>query len=94
MLKLNLKSVLLFLLQIIDKMKVIPLERGDTERCVNNFHSYANEIRMNIPELILATMELLFKKYEGVKEEEKAIPSPSPSGDAARVDVVSSHYNA
>lgn len=72
--------------QIIEKMKIIPLDKNDIERCVSNFHSYADEIRTNIPELLLATMESLYMKYVKVKS---AYPSGLSSGDAGNVDLVS-----
>ena len=52
-------------------MRVIPLSKDDVDRCVSNFHAYSDEIRMNIPELILATMESIHMKYKKVKLERK-----------------------
>jgi hypothetical protein len=66
-------------------MKVLPLDKNDLERCVTNFHSYSNEIRMNIPDLLLATMELMFTKFKSIKDEK----SNTASGDFPSADLVS-----
>lgn len=52
-------------------MKVIPLDADNVQRCVTNFHSYADEIRMNVPDIILATMECLHATYKSLKAEKK-----------------------
>ncbi len=50
---------------------MIPLDKDDVERCVSNFHAYTDEIRMNIPDLILATMNSIHIKYKKLKLERK-----------------------
>lgn len=57
--------------QIIQKLKVIPLCDVDVDKCVRDFHGYAEEIRTNIPDLIVATMEALYVKYKKLKESKK-----------------------
>ena len=58
-------------------MKIIPLYKDDIERCVANFHLYSDEIRMNIPDVILATMEALHAKFKKIKAERKTSFIPS-----------------
>ncbi len=54
---------------------MIPLRTDDIERCVGNFHTYSDDIRMNIPVLIIATMEAIqtkFKERKGALVTEQA----------------------
>jgi len=58
-------------LSIINNLKVIPLVESDIDKCVRDFHCFAEEIRMNIPDLIVATMECLYLKYKKLKDARK-----------------------
>jgi nuclear pore complex protein Nup93 len=64
-------------LLIIERMKIIPLYKEEIEPAVANFHLYSDEIRMNIPDLIVATMEALHAKFKKLKAETKTSFIPS-----------------
>jgi len=67
-------------LLIIERMKIIPLYKEEIEPAVSNFHLYSDEIRMNIPDLIVATMEALHTKFKKLKAETKTSFIPSEGG--------------
>lgn len=60
------------IVQVIQKLKVIPLNESEIDRCVRDFHTYAEEVRMNVPDLIVATMETLYAKFKKLKDTKKS----------------------
>jgi len=74
-------------------MRVIPLRTEDIERCVTNFHTYSDDIRMNIPDLIIATMEAIHLKVKKVKLERKGALVTGQDADAVRVQFKQSAVN-
>jgi len=59
-------------LSIIQRLKVIPMEKGDVEKCKADFHTFSDEIRVNIPNLIVAAMEIIHMKYQSIKAGRKS----------------------
>ncbi|ODN00680.1 Nuclear pore complex protein Nup93 [Orchesella cincta] len=59
-------------LTVIQKLKIIPLHESEVEKCVRDFHGFQEEIRMNVPDLIVATMETLYAKYKKLKDTKKS----------------------
>jgi len=54
-------------LQTIIKLKILPFRNADIEMKVNQFNRYSEEIRRNIPDLLLATMNILYSQYKEIK---------------------------
>jgi nuclear pore complex protein Nup93 len=56
---------------ILEKIKIIPLEKEEIDRCVAKFENLAVEIRRCVPELILATVECLQARYKKLRSEKR-----------------------
>jgi nuclear pore complex protein Nup93 len=52
-----------FLLQTVAKTKLIPMTLMEVEERVNSFKHLGEEICRNIPDVLLATMNLLYIQY-------------------------------
>jgi hypothetical protein len=70
---------------------VIPLDKGDVEKCKTDFHTFADEIRVNIPSLIVAAMEIIYLKYQNIKASRRGTFSGI---DSSKVEMVSLLSNA
>lgn len=53
--------------QTIAKLRLIPLSPDEVESRVTNFKNLSDDIRRNIPDVLLATMNILHKKYKQTK---------------------------
>ena len=60
-------NILISLLQIIQKLNIIPFSVEKVDEKVNEFGSYSEEIRRNIPEILVATMNILQAQCQEVK---------------------------
>ncbi len=51
----------------VDKIKMVPLRQSDIEVMVSNFRLLPDELRRNVPDLLLACMSAIFHQYKKVK---------------------------
>ena len=51
-------------LDIISKIKIIPLAQNEIDSMVATFRMLSDEVRRNIPDILLATMNILFTKHK------------------------------
>jgi len=58
-------------MDVISKIKIIPLIQNDVDMMVASFRLLPDEIRRIIPDILVATMTLLHSKYKSVKSESK-----------------------
>lgn len=58
---------ILLSLQTIMKLNIFPLRASEIDGKVNDFSHYSDEVRRNIPDLLLATMDILCSQYKEVK---------------------------
>lgn len=49
------------------KLNIFPLRASEIDGKVNDFSHYSDEVRRNIPDLLLATMDILCSQYKEVK---------------------------
>merc|ERR1712203_1026268 len=73
-------------LDIITKLKIVPLSQSEVEVVVSTFRVLVDEVRRNIPDVLLATMSILFTNYKQLKANSvKASTSPPamPSASAS-----------
>lgn len=54
-------------LQTIIKLNVLPFRNEEIDVKVNQFSRYSEEIRRNIPDILLATMNILYFQYKDFK---------------------------
>lgn len=54
-------------LEILAKTKLVPLSLNELDICLNNFKKLGGEINKVLPDLLLAAMDIVFKKYKGLK---------------------------
>lgn len=54
-------------LDIVTKIKIVPLSQGEIDLMVSNFRMLTDEVRRNIPDILLASMNVLFTKYKQTK---------------------------
>ncbi|KAG9475142.1 hypothetical protein GDO78_003548 [Eleutherodactylus coqui] len=52
---------------IIEKLKIVPLSQDTVEERVAAFRNFRDEIRHNLSEVLLATMNILYTKYKRLK---------------------------
>ncbi|XP_053556246.1 nuclear pore complex protein Nup93 [Bombina bombina] len=52
---------------IIEKLKLVPLSQDSVEERVAAFRNFSDEIRHNLSEVLLATMNILFTQYKRIK---------------------------
>ena len=48
-------------------MQIVPLSQSEVEVVVATFRVLVDEIRRNVPDVLLATMTILFTNYKAVK---------------------------
>merc|ERR1712129_658384 len=68
-------------LDIISKIKIIPLAQNEIDSMVATFRMLSDEVRRNIPDILLATMNILFTKHKDSK-------ASAPSKGFTRMEVV------
>ena len=54
-------------LDIISKIRIIPLAQSEIDSMVSTFRILSDEVRRNIPDILLATMNILYTKYKQTK---------------------------
>lgn len=59
-----------FAIEILEKLNIVPLNMAQLEGSVNNFKKLSGEVTKVFPEVLLATMDILYKKYRTVKSKE------------------------
>lgn len=59
-----------FAMEILEKTKLVPLRLTEVETAISNFKKLSGEISKVFPEVLLATMDILFKKYKSLKSKE------------------------
>ena len=68
-------------LDIITKIRIVPLSQSEIDPMVSTFRLLTDELRRNIPDILLATMNILFTKY---KESKSATPGRGFGQDGGR----------
>jgi len=53
--------------QTVEKLKIIPLRNSEIDLKVGEFSVLPEEIRRNIAEILLATMNILYAQYKEAK---------------------------
>ncbi|XP_069757463.1 nuclear pore complex protein Nup93 isoform X4 [Narcine bancroftii] len=59
---------------IMEKLKLVPLSQESVEERVTAFKNFSDEIRHNLSEVLLATMNILFTQYKRLKGTSPATP--------------------
>lgn len=54
-------------LEVLSELKLVPLSMNDLDICVHNFKRYGSEISKVFPDLLLATMDILYTQYKLIK---------------------------
>ena len=54
-------------LDTIQRLNIIPVNNSDIKAKVNQFGQLAEEVRRNIPEVLMATMNILSSQYHEIK---------------------------
>ena len=55
-------------LQVMKQLRLLPLQAGETvDQKVAAFRSYSDEVRRCLPDVLLATMNILFTQYKQVR---------------------------
>lgn len=57
-------------------VQVVPLDAGDVDSMVSTFRLLSDEVRRSIPEVLLATMNIIFNTYKS----ERASPAAGMAG--------------
>ncbi|XP_037938860.1 nuclear pore complex protein Nup93-1-like [Teleopsis dalmanni] len=57
-------------LEILSKTKLVPMSMNDLDECINNFRRLSGEICKVFPDILLATMDILFTQYKTIKNKE------------------------
>ncbi|XP_063801480.1 nuclear pore complex protein Nup93 [Pseudophryne corroboree] len=65
---------------VIERLKIVPLSQDSVEERVAAFRNFSDEIRHNLSEVLLATMNILFTQYKRLKSS-----GPSTLGRQQRV---------
>lgn len=60
---------------IIERLKLVPLSQDCVEERVAAFRNFSDEIRHNLSEVLLATMNILFTQYKRMKGTSPATPT-------------------
>uniref|UniRef100_A0A8C3C233 Nuclear pore complex protein Nup93 n=2 Tax=Cairina moschata TaxID=8855 RepID=A0A8C3C233_CAIMO len=60
---------------IIERLKLVPLSQDCVEERVADFRNFSDEIRHNLSEVLLATMNILFTQYKRMKGTSPATPA-------------------
>ncbi|KAG8175420.1 hypothetical protein JTE90_021117 [Oedothorax gibbosus] len=55
-------------LDTIKDLKILPFDIKDVEQKVTSFSSYSEEVRRNFPDVLLATMNILYSEYKKTKQ--------------------------
>ncbi|KAG5670116.1 hypothetical protein PVAND_000399 [Polypedilum vanderplanki] len=56
-------------LEILAQTKLVPLSMNDLDVCVQNFKKTGGEVCKILPDLLLSTMEIIYKKYTMLKKD-------------------------
>jgi nuclear pore complex protein Nup93 len=59
-----------FAMEILAKTRLIPLSMAELDHCVSNFKRLSGEVCKVIPDLLLATMDILYHKYKSLKSKD------------------------
>ena len=55
-------------MQVMKQLRLLPLQAGETvDQKVAAFRSYSDEVRRCLPDVLLATMNILFTQYKQVR---------------------------
>lgn len=72
-------------LEMLAVSKLVPLSMSDLDICVHNFKRYGGEISKVFPDLLLATMDILYTQYKMIKSNDSTICNES-ARDQVRAD--------
>lgn len=59
-----------FALEILESLNIVPLNMTQLEGSINNFKKLSGEVAKVFPEVLFATMDILYKKYKILKSKE------------------------
>lgn len=54
-------------LEVLERTKLVPLKMSDLEACLHNFKRLGGEVCKVLPDLLLATMDIVYNKYKVLK---------------------------
>lgn len=57
-------------LEVLAQTKLVPLNVSELDECINNFKRLSGEICKVYPDILLATMDILYAQYKNVKSKE------------------------
>jgi len=57
----------IIVLQVIQELNLLPFKVEEIEQKVNAFRNYSDEIRRSLPDILLATMTILYTQYRNTK---------------------------
>lgn len=67
-------------LDTIKHLKLLPFKPEEVEHAVNGFKKFSEEVRRNMPEILLSTMTLLHKKFTQTRSASVHSPAPGQTG--------------
>ncbi|KAK7115279.1 hypothetical protein V1264_001179 [Littorina saxatilis] len=67
-------------LDTVKQLKLLPFKPDEVEHRVNGFKNFTDEIRRNMPDILLATMTLLHNKYTQTRSSSVHSPVPGQAG--------------
>ncbi|KAK3579843.1 hypothetical protein CHS0354_015256 [Potamilus streckersoni] len=70
-------------LEVIRQLQILPWTADDVEHKVNSFRYYTDEIRRSLPDILLATMNMLYSQYKNTKN---TAPQNPLSGKSQKED--------
>lgn len=59
-----------FATEILDKIKLVPMNLQQVDSSINNFKKLSGEVAKVFPDVLLAAMDILFRKYKSLKAQE------------------------
>nr|KAG5713038.1 hypothetical protein BaRGS_021832 [Batillaria attramentaria] len=63
-------------LDVMKQLKLLPFTPEDVEHRVNSFRNYTDEVRRNLPDILLAVMNLFHSKYMSIRNTGPQSPVP------------------
>lgn len=69
-------------LQTLSKLQLVPLRMSDLEICVHNFKRLGGEVSKVFPDLLLATMDILYTQYKQLKSKDSGLGVGAFNSDA------------
>ena len=72
-------------LNIIARIRIVPLDQKDIDHMVSTFRLLVDEVRRNIPDVLLATMNILYNNFETLKNSASGVAGKDFGGKGAQL---------